>query len=120
MTDEAGADEYAAFRARRAALRAGKPKFLKRYLTVLAVIFAAILAVGVWLKPPLEQMRAGVEEGIRAYAKLKLDAGETVPAVSHSESHDWIIAVSHTAKTGETTFFCWGGFKVTVCSLPGE
>jgi len=40
--------------------------------------------------------------------------------VSHSESHDWGIAVSHTAQVGEKTFSCWGGFKVTVCNLPDE
>ena len=49
-------DEFAEMRERRAALRAQKPKIMKRYLTVLGVIFAVIIALGVWLKPPVENM----------------------------------------------------------------
>ena len=91
---------------------------VKRYLAVVGVILAALLGLGVWLKPPLGDMREGVEEGLTAYAAQHLKAGETMPEVSHVESHDWVVAVSHSAKVGEKTFYCVGAFKVTVCDHP--
>ncbi len=48
----------------------------------------------------------------------KLDAGETLPAVTHQESRDWLLAMSHVATVGDETFFCVGGFKVTYCDIP--
>jgi hypothetical protein len=120
MTDrgEAGMDEYAEMRERRAALRAQKPKILKRYLAVLGVIFAVIIALGVWLKPPVEKMEEAVNQALTEYAQSKTAAGETAPAVTLQESHDWVIVVSHVAKVGEETFSCFGGFKVTFCQSP--
>lgn len=120
MSEDTGLDDYSAARARLAAERKGQRGGLKRYLFLFGLIIATIISAGVWLKPPVEQMREGVEEGLREYAKVKLDAGETMPEVRHSETRDWGIAVSHTAQVGEETFSCWGGFKVTVCNLPGE
>lgn len=91
---------------------------MQRYLAVVGAILVVIVGLGIWLKPPLDRMREGVEEGLAEYAKAHLKPGETMPAVSHQESHDWIIAVSHVAKVGEETFFCIGAFKVTVCDVP--
>jgi hypothetical protein len=91
---------------------------MKRYLAVVGVILAALVGLGVWLKPPLADMREGVEEGLTAYAAENLKAGEAMPEVSDVESHDWLIAVSHSAKVGEKTFYCVGAFKVTVCGHP--
>ena len=33
----------------------------RRYLVVVAMILAALTGPGIWLKPPLEDMRAGAE-----------------------------------------------------------
>lgn len=119
MTDrgEAGMDEYAQMRERRAALRAQRP-ILKRYLMVVGVILAVIIALGVWLKPPVEKMEEAVKQALTEYAQAKTAAGETAPAVTRQESHDWVIIVSHVAKVGEETFSCFGGFKVTFCQSP--
>ena len=88
---------------------------LRRYLAVVGIILATVVGLGVWLKPPLAEMRKGVEEGLTAYAAQNLKGGELMPEVSHVESHDWLVAVSHAAKVGETTFYCVGAFKVTFC-----
>lgn len=119
MTDrgEAGMDEYAEMRERRAALRAQKP-ILKLYLTVLGVIFAVIIALGVWLKPPVEKMEEAVTQALTEYVQSKTAAGGAAPVVTRQESHDWVILVSHVAKVGEETFSCIGGFKVTFCQSP--
>jgi hypothetical protein len=93
---------------------------LKRYLMVVGIILAAVVALGVWLKPPLDRMREGVNAGLTEYARHHLKPGETMPSVSHTESHDWIVAVSHTARVGDLSFYCFGAFKVTVCNLPEE
>lgn len=98
--------------------RAGRPGFLRRYLTVVSVILVGVIGLGVWLKPSIEQMRLGVGEGLSELARLRSDAGDTTPPVVQEESHDWIIAVSHVAKVGEKTYSCWGAFKVTVCNWP--
>lgn len=115
---EQGMDEYAGIRERRAALRTQKPKILKRYLTVVGVIFAVIIALGVWLKPPVERMQEAVEMSLAEYTRAKTDAGEAAPVVTSTETRDWIVAVSHIARIGEGTFSCVGGFKVTFCVSP--
>jgi hypothetical protein len=119
MTDrgEAGMDEYAEMRERRAALRAQKP-VLKRYLMVVALILAVIVALGVWLKPPVEKMEEAVTQALTGYVRSKTAAGGAAPVVTQQESHDWVIIVSHVAKVGEETFSCIGGFKVTFCQSP--
>lgn len=93
---------------------------LKRYLIVVGIILAVLVAAGAWLKPPLDAMRKGVDEGLSAYAAHQLKAGEVRPEVSHVESHDWVVAVSHVAKVGDKTFYCFGAFKVTFCQYPDE
>lgn len=95
-----------------------KPGAVRRYFTVVGIILGVLLGLGVWLKPPLEQMRENVETGLTEYARTKATAGETLPPISHQETKDWIIAVSHTATVGDETFFCVGGFKVTYCDIP--
>lgn len=91
---------------------------LKRYLAVVGIILLALIGLGVWLKPPLDDMREGVEDGLTTYAAQNLKPGEVMPAVSHVESHDWLVAVSHAARVGDKTFYCVGAFKVTVCDHP--
>jgi len=92
--------------------------WFRRYLAVVGIILIVLLAGGVWLKPSLAHMQEAVERGLAEYARAKTAAGETVPAVMHKESHDWLIAVSHTATVGEETFYCVGAFKVTYCDIP--
>lgn len=94
-----------------------RPGAVRRYLTVVGIILVVVIAAGVWLKPPLQQMREGVEEGLADYAKYYLRPGETMPAVTHLESHDWVLAVSHVAMVGDKTFYCVGAFKVTICDF---
>lgn len=94
-----------------------KPGAVRRYLTVVAIILVVVIAAGVWLKPPLQRMREGVEAGLTEYARAHLGPGETMPAVTHEESHDWGIAVSHVAMVDEKKFFCVGAFKVTICDF---
>jgi hypothetical protein len=115
---EDGADDYAGIRERRAALRTHRPKFLKRYLTVVGVIFAVIIALGLWLKPPAERMQQAVDIALAEYVRAKTGAGEPAPVVTSTETRDWIVAVSHVARIGEETFSCVGGFKVTFCFSP--
>lgn len=86
-----------------------------RYFTIVGIILVVVLGLAVWLKPPLEQMREGVETGLSEYAKTRLKPGETMPAVTHVDSRDWFVAVSHVATVGDLTFYCVGAFKVTVC-----
>jgi hypothetical protein len=93
---------------------------LKRYLVVVGIILAVVVGLGVWLKPPLDKMREGVEAGLTEYAKNHLKPGETMPSVTHTDSRDWFVAVSHTAQVGDLSFYCYGAFKVTVCNLPEE
>lgn len=97
-----------------------KGGWFKRYLMIVAIILVVIVAGGVWLKPSAEKMRESVEAGLTEYARAKTAAGETVPAVTHQETNDWIIGVSHGARIGDLSFFCMGGFKVTYCQLPDE
>lgn len=91
---------------------------VKRYLVVVALIVVVLLGLGIWLKPTQAAMRKGVEEGLTAYAATLQQAGQPMPEVSHNESHDWIIASSHSATAGDKTFSCVGAFKVTVCLGP--
>lgn len=93
---------------------------VRRYLIVVGIILVALTSLGAWLKPPLEKMREGVEQGLTEYARHHLKAGEAMPSVTHTESRDWLVAVSHTASVGDLTFYCIGAFKVTVCNLPEE
>lgn len=113
-------EDYHAARARLAEERKGRRGGSRRWLMLFGVLVFGIVSVGAWLKPPIEDMREGVDEGLRAWAAAHAKDGAPPPPVTHEESHDWIVAVSHTAKVGEETFSCWGGFKVTVCNTPDE
>lgn len=113
-------EDYQTARARLAEERKGRRGGSRRWLMLFGVLIVGIVSVGAWLKPPVDEMRESVEAGLSEYAKAKLTTGETLPEVTHSESKDWLVAVSHTAQVGDLTFSCWGGFKVTVCNLPGE
>lgn len=94
-----------------------KPGAVRRYLTVAGIILVVFVSAAIWLKPPLQHMRDGVEEGLTQYARAHLKPGETMPAVTHQVSHDWAVAVSHVAKVGDKTFYCVGAFKVTICDF---
>lgn len=94
-----------------------KPGAVRRYFTVVGAILVVVIAAGVWLKPPLERMREGVDAGLMEYAREHLKPGETMPSVIHRASNDWGIAVSHAAQVGDKTFFCVGAFKVTICDF---
>ena len=94
-----------------------KPGAVRRYLIVVGIILMVFVSAAIWLKPPLQNMRDGVEEGLTEYARAHLKPGETMPAVTHQESHDWAVAVSHVANVGDKTFYCVGAFKVTICDF---
>lgn len=113
-------EDYHAARARLAEERKGRRSGPRRWLMLFGVLIVGIVSVGVWLKPPVEDMREAVDEGLRAWAAAHADKGAAAREVTHSESHDWGIVVSHTAQVGDITFSCWGGFKVTVCNTPDE
>lgn len=119
MTD--GADDYRAARARLAAERRqdqrGGPQ---RWLTVFGIGVVVLIGLGVWLKPPVEDMEEAVGRALEAYVAARTAAGETLPAVSSRESRDWIVAVSHVAQLGDHTFSCASGYKVTFCASPDE
>lgn len=93
---------------------------LKRYLIIVGIIFAVVVGGGIWLKPSNEKIRESVEAGLTEFVRARTEAGQTLPAVTHQETKDWVIAASHKAVVGEYEFFCIGGFKVTYCSLPDE
>ena len=95
-----------------------KSGFFRRYLTVVGLILVVLVAGGIWLKPSPDTLRENVEMGLTQYAATRTSAGEAVPALTHQESKDWLIAVSHSATVGDETFFCVGGFKVTYCDIP--
>lgn len=91
---------------------------MRRYLAVVGVILAVVIGLGVWLKPPLQNMRDGVDGELARYAQARVAAGETAPAISSVSSNDWGVAVSHVAKVGDLAFYCIGAYRVTVCSSP--
>ncbi len=90
----------------------------RRYPAVVVIILATLIGLCIQLKPPLEDMRAGVEEGLSAYAADNLKAGEAMPEVSDVGSRDWLVAVSHSARVGQKTFSRVGAFKATICQQP--
>jgi hypothetical protein len=81
-------------------------------------VLATLIGLCIQLKPPLEDMRAGVEEGLSAYAADNLKAGEAMPEVSGVGSPDWLVAVSHSARVDQKTFSCVGAFEATICQQP--
>lgn len=87
---------------------------IRRYLIVVGLILVVVIGLGVWLKPPLSQVREDVEALIADHAHETGDAAQPADV----ESHDWILATSHAAKIGERTFSCFGAMKVTVCTGP--
>jgi type II secretory pathway component PulM len=92
---------------------------IRRYLAIVGLILVVVIGLAVWLKPPLDRMREGVEEGLTAYAKQHAKPGDAAPVVREVASHDWLVAVSHVAKVNDDlTFYCIGAFKVTICDLP--
>jgi hypothetical protein len=91
----------------------------RRYLAVVAIILAMLIGLSIWRKPPLEDIRAGVEEGLSAQAAGNLKTGEAMPEMSDVGSHDWLVAVSHAARMGQKTLSWVGACKVTICQQPG-
>jgi hypothetical protein len=92
---------------------------LRRYFAVLGAVVVVVVGLAIWLKPPLEKMREGVQAGLTAYAEQHVKPGGELPEVRAIESHDWGVAVSHIARLGDDlTFSCIGAFKVTVCNWP--
>lgn len=88
---------------------------IRRYFTIVGIVLVVTLALAIWLKPPLSQVRESVDTAMVEYAREHSGAA----APSNIESHDWIVATSHVAKIGEHTFFCLGAMKVTYCQTPG-
>ncbi len=91
---------------------------IKRYFTVVGIILAVVVALGMWLKPPLQKMRESVDGELSRYAQARVAAGETAPAITSTDSNDWLVAVSHFVRAGELAFYCIGAYRVTFCSSP--
>lgn len=91
---------------------------MKRYLMVVGIIIAVVIALGIWLKPPLAKMRESVYGELSRYAQARIAAGETAPAITSTDSNDWGVAVSHFVKAGDLAFYCFGAYRVTFCSSP--
>lgn len=91
---------------------------IRRYFITVGLILAALIAFGVWLKPPLQEMRDSVDDELTRYAQARVAAGETAPAITSVDSHDWLVAVSHFVRAGDLAFYCIGAYRVTVCSSP--
>lgn len=91
---------------------------IRRYLAVVGIIFAVVIGLGVWLKPPLQDMRESVDDELTRFAQAKVAAGETAPAITSVASTDWGVAVSHVVRAGDLAFYCIGAYRVTVCSSP--
>jgi hypothetical protein len=89
---------------------------VKRYLAVVGVILVVVLGLGFWLKPSLDILHESVDEPLRIYAREHPELGAVKP--TDVETHDWIVAVSYSARLGNVTVSCWGAFKVTVCTGP--
>jgi hypothetical protein len=81
---------------RLAAERKGRRGGSRRWLMLFGIIVAVLISVAMWLKPPVERC-AGRGDGPSPNTRSCMaKPGEAAPEVSHSESHDWGIAVSHT------------------------
>lgn len=95
-------------------MRAG---FFKRYFTVVGIILVVIVGLGVWLKPSASELRESVETSLADEARERVAAGDaSVVPVSYA-AHDWLIAAGQTAKVGDRTYYCVGGFSVTICDF---
>lgn len=91
---------------------------MRRYLSIVAIILAVVIGLGVWLKPPLRDMRESVDAELARFAQARVAAGETAPAITSVASNDWGVAVSHVVRAGDLAFSCVGAYRVTVCSSP--
>ena len=91
---------------------------MRRYLAIVGIILVVVIGAGVWLKPPLQDMRAKVDAELTRFAQTRVAAGETAPAITSVDSHDWGVAVSHFVRAGDLAFYCIGAYRVTVCSSP--
>lgn len=90
---------------------------MRRYITIVGIILAVVVGLAIWQKPPLENMRKSVETALADYQQQHgIVAGS--PG-GKAESHDWIVAASHSVKleSGET-FSCFGAYRITVCQSP--
>ena len=91
---------------------------MRRYLAIVGIILGVVIALGVWLKPPLQRMRDSVDGELTRYAQARVAAGETAPAITSTDSNDWGVAVSHVVRVGDLAFYCIGAYRVTFCSSP--
>lgn len=91
---------------------------MRRYFTIVGIILAAMIGLGLWLKPPLQNMRDIVDREVARYVEAKGGAGGSAPAITSVASNDWAIAVSHVVHVGEDAFYCAGAYRMTVCGSP--
>lgn len=91
---------------------------MRRYLTIVAVIIALVVALGFWMKPSLQSIRDGVDGELASFTKARAAAGEPAPAITSADSNDWGIAVSHVVRAGDVAFYCIGAYRVTFCTSP--
>lgn len=89
----------------------------RRYIAIVGIILTVLVGLAIWQKPPLEDMRKSVETALADYQQQHGVAGGGPDG--EAESHDWIVAASHSVKleSGET-FSCFGAYRVTVCQSP--
>lgn len=89
----------------------------RRYFTIVGIVLAVVIGLAIWQKPPLEDMRKNVEAALADYQQQHGIAGGGPGG--KAESHDWIVAASHSVKlaSGEV-FSCFGAYRITVCQSP--
>ncbi len=90
---------------------------MRRYLTIVGIILAVVVGLAIWQKPPLDDMRKSVETALADYQQQHGIAGGSPGA--KTESHDWVVAASHSVKLESgVVFSCFGAYHVTVCQSP--
>jgi len=84
----------------------------------LASFSPVLIRLAIWRKPPLDDVRRSVETELADYGRAH-DVADIDLAASEVESHDWIVAASHSLKlAGGETFSCLGAYHVTVRQSP--
>lgn len=90
---------------------------IRRYITIVGIILVVVIGLAIWQKPRLEDMRKDVETALADYRQQHGVAGGGPGG--EAESHDWIVAASHSVKLGGgEVFSCFGAYRITVCQSP--
>lgn len=99
-----------------------RPGLVQRYLMVVGAILAVVVGGAIAMKSKPGKLKRSVDEAMAAYAEAQaaaLGVLEDLSLPSTIEEHDWLVAMSYSAKQADgKTFSCFGAYFVTVCSSP--